>query len=552
MRIKSNDIITGINRAPQRAYLNALGLTKLDFKKPFIAVVNTWNEASLPNFHLKSIVESVKAGVLAGGGIPFEFDTIAVSDGYTEAHEGMRYVLASREIIADSIEIMVKAHRLDGMVLLASGDKPIPAAMMAMARLDIPSVLINGGSMLPAHFKGRDISFTDVMESVGRYKSGQVSEEEVYEMEEAALTSAGDGCGMYTPGTMACVAEAMGLCLPYSSTVPAMTSKKLRHARLSGELVCRLVEKEITPRRLLTKNALENGISVGMAISGSTNLTLHLIAIAREAGIDLELEAFDRIGRQVPTLCPIDPAGPFHISDLDAAGGIPGVMSRIKDKLHLEELCVNGKTVGENIAEAEVYDDRVIRPAEDPLLPEGSLVVLRGNLAPQGAVAKQSAIAPGLRRHRGPARVFEREEEAIQAVYDGKVRPGDIVVLKYEGPKGGPGMREMLGITSTLMGVGLGESVSLITDGRFSGATRGACVGYICPEAADRGPIAALRDGDIIEIDIDKRSLSAELSDQELAARLAKLPEFQPTVQSGYLSRYVKLVSPANEGAVLR
>lgn len=552
MRIKSNDIITGINRAPQRAYLNALGLTKLDFKKPFIAVVNTWNEASLPNFHLKSIVESVKAGVLAGGGIPFEFDTIAVSDGYTEAHEGMRYVLASREIIADSIEIMVKAHRLDGMVLLASGDKPIPAAMMAMARLDIPSVLINGGSMLPAHFKGRDISFTDVMESVGRYKSGQVSEEEVYEMEEAALTSAGDGCGMYTPGTMACVAEAMGLCLPYSSTVPAMTSKKLRHARLSGELVCRLVEKEITPRRLLTKNALENGISVGMAISGSTNLTLHLIAIAREAGIDLELEAFDRIGRQVPTLCPIDPAGPFHISDLDAAGGIPGVMSRIKDKLHLEELCVNGKTVGENIAEAEVYDDRVIRPAEDPLLPEGSLVVLRGNLAPQGAVAKQSAIAPGLRRHRGPARVFEREEAAIQAVYDGKVRPGDIVVLKYEGPKGGPGMREMLGITSTLMGVGLGESVSLITDGRFSGATRGACVGYICPEAADRGPIAALRDGDIIEIDIDKRSLSAELSDQELAARLAKLPEFQPTVQSGYLSRYVKLVSPANEGAVLR
>ena len=552
MRIKSNDIITGINRAPQRAYLNALGLTKLDFKKPFIAVVNTWNEASLPNFHLKSIVESVKAGVLAGGGIPFEFDTIAVSDGYTEAHEGMRYVLASREIIADSIEIMVKAHRLDGMVLLASGDKPIPAAMMAMARLDIPSVLINGGSMLPAHFKGRDISFTDVMESVGRYKSGQVSEEEVYEMEEAALTSAGDGCGMYTPGTMACVAEAMGLCLPYSSTVPAMTSKKLRPARLSGELVCRLVEKEITPRRLLTKNALENGISVGMAISGSTNLTLHLIAIAREAGIDLELEAFDRIGRQVPTLCPIDPAGPFHISDLDAAGGIPGVMSRIKDKLHLEELCVNGKTVGENIAEAEVYDDRVIRPAEDPLLPEGSLVVLRGNLAPQGAVAKQSAIAPGLRRHRGPARVFEREEAAIQAVYDGKVRPGDIVVLKYEGPKGGPGMREMLGITSTLMGVGLGESVSLITDGRFSGATRGACVGYICPEAADRGPIAALRDGDIIEIDIDKRSLSAELSDQELAARLAKLPEFQPTVQSGYLSRYVKLVSPANEGAVLR
>lgn len=552
MRIKSNDIITGINRAPQRAYLNALGLTKLDFKKPFIAVVNTWNEASLPNFHLKSIVESVKAGVLAGGGIPFEFDTIAVSDGYTEAHEGMRYVLASREIIADSIEIMVKAHRLDGMVLLASGDKPIPAAMMAMARLDIPSVLINGGSMLPAHFKGRDISFTDVMESVGRYKSGQVSEEEVCEMEEAALTSAGDGCGMYTPGTMACVAEAMGLCLPYSSTVPAMTSKKLRHARLSGELVCRLVEKGITPRRLLTKNALENGISVGMAISGSTNLTLHLIAIAREAGIDLELEAFDRIGRQVPTLCPIDPAGPFHISDLDAAGGIPGVMSRIKDKLHLEELCVNGKTVRENIAKAEVYDDRVIRPAEDPLLPEGSLVVLRGNLAPQGAVAKQSAIAPGLRRHRGPARVFEREEEAIQAVYDGKVRPGDIVVLKYEGPKGGPGMREMLGITSTLMGVGLGESVSLITDGRFSGATRGACVGYICPEAADRGPIAALRDGDIIEINIDKRSLSAELSDQELAARLAKLPEFQPRVQSGYLSRYVKLVSPANEGAVLR
>lgn len=551
MPIKSNDIITGINRAPQRAYLNALGLTKLDFKKPFIAVVNTWNEASLPNFHLKGIVESVKAGVLAGGGIPFEFDTIAVSDGYTEAHEGMHYVLASREVIADSIEIMVKAHRLDGMVLLASGDKPIPAAMMAMMRLDIPAVLINGGSMLPARYKGRDISFTNVMESVGEYKSGRLSEEEVYEMEEAALTSAGDGCGMYTPGTMACIAEAMGLCLPYSSTVPAMTSKKLRHARLSGELVCRLVEEDLTPRRLLTKKALENGISVGMAISGSTNMALHLLAIAREAGQELTLKDFDRIGRRVPTLCPIDPAGPYHINDLDAAGGVPGVMSRMRELLHLEELCVNGKTLGENLQKAQVYDPQVIRPLTDPLLPEGSLVVLQGNLAPQGAVAKQSAIAPGLRHHRGPARVFEREEEAIQAVYEQKVRPGDIVVLKYEGPKGGPGMREMLGITSTLMGMGLGESVSLVTDGRFSGATRGACIGYLCPEAADRGPIAALQDGDIIEIDIDRRSLQVELSQEELERRLAALPEFKPRITTGYLGRYIRLVGPACEGAVL-
>jgi dihydroxy-acid dehydratase len=551
MAVISNDIISDISRAPQRAYLNALGLTQEEFEKPFIAVINTWNEMSLPNFHLRSIAESVKAGILAGGGVPFEFNTIAVSDGYTEAHEGMHYVLASREIIADSIEVVMKAHRIDGMVLVASGDKPIPAAMMAMMRLDVPSVLINGGNMLPGKFKGQIISFTDVMESVGQYYKGKISEADVHKMEQMALPSPGDGAGMYTPGTMACLCEAMGLSLPYSSTVPAMTSKKLRDARASGILCCKLVTEGLTPRRIVTQKSLENAIRVGMAISGSTNMVLHLLAVAREAGLELSLETFNRISEKTPTLCPIDPAGPYRLCDLDAAGGIPAVMQRLRRQLHLDEIGVTGKTIAEIVEDAAVYDENVIRSTENPLAKDGCVIVLKGNIAPEGAVAKQSAISKKLRYHKGRAKVFCGEEAAIAAVKADTISDGDILVLKYEGPKGGPGMREMLGITSTLMGTGLGESVSLITDGRFSGVTRGTCIGHICPEAANGGPINAIQDGDLIEIDVDAKTINLLLAKEVIDERLRKTKPFTPTITTGYLGRYAKHVSSASLGAIL-
>ncbi len=551
MVYRSNEIIEKIERAPQRAYLHALGLNGSDLQKPFVAVVNTWNESSLPNAHLNALAQQIKAGVLAAGGIPFEFNTIAVSDGYTEAHEGMHYVLPSREIVADSIETLVNAHRMDGMVILASGDKPIPGAMMAIMRLNLPAVLINGGSMIPASFKGKPVSFTNVMESVAEYKSGKITEAEVHEMEEAALTSAGDGAGMYTPGTMAALAEALGLSLPFSSTTPSMRSKRLRFCRQAGELVCRLIEKGVTPRQIVTERSFENAISVGMAISGSTNLVLHLLAIANEAEIDLPLEVFNKISAQVPTLCPIDPAGPYHIPDLDEAGGIPAVMNRIRRHLHLEEQTVTGKTIGENIEGAEVYRDEVIRPLSDPFLEQGSVIMLWGNLAPGGAVAKQSAIPAGLRQHKGPAKVFDSEEKAIQAVYDGRIKAGDIIVLRFEGPKGGPGMREMLGLTSTIVGMGLKETVALVTDGRFSGASRGCCIGHICPEAADGGPIALLRDGDIVEIDVAKKTLNVLLTPEEMAVRRQSLAPFIPKFTRGYLARYSKHVGPANKGAVM-
>ncbi len=549
---RSSEMITDIRRAPQRAYLNALGLTKLDFKKPFIAVVNTWNEAALSNSHLRLVADAIKAGVLAGGGIPFEFNTIAVSDGYTEAHEGMHYALASREIIVDSIEFMVGAHRLDGMVLLASGDEPVPAAMMAMLRLNIPAILISGGSMLPGRYRGTEISFTDMMEGLSQYKAGKLDKASLHAMEEAAFFSAGDGCGMYTSGTMACIAEAIGLALPYSATVPAMAAKKLRHARLAGETVCQLVARGLTPRKIMTEQALENGIRVGMAIGGSANMVLHLLAIAREGEKNLTLDDFDHYGRTTPTLCPIDPSGPYYFHDLDDAGGIPAVMKRLQHLLHPEELTADGRTWGAVINEAKVYRREVIRPLSDPLMKEGSLLVLRGNLAPMGAVAKQSAIPKSRGLHRGPAKVFSREEEAVEAVIQQKVQAGDVIVLRNEGPKGGPGMRKMLSITSAISGLGLSESIALITDGRFSGATRGCCVGYICPEAADGGPIAAIEDGDIIEINLRQRRLQVELNDQEISRRLAALPQFIPKKMGGYLDRYVKLVSPACEGALLK
>ena len=505
----------------------------------------------MPNAHLRMLAEQVKGGVWAAGGTPLEFNTVAISDSLAMIHEGMRYVLPSREIIVDSIEVMVQSQMLDGMVLIASGDKPIPACLMAMARLDLPAVMIDGGCMLPGKFKGRDISFTEVVESPGGYASGKLTEEDVRELEDHGLTSAGGGASMYTPATMAIAGEVLGLSLPGSSTIPSMESRRLRAARQSGYLVVDMVMQGLTTRKILTRESFENAITVGMAVGASTNLVLHLMAIASEAGIDLPLDLFDTIGKRTPYICPIDPSGTYHMSDLDAAGGIPAVMKELSPLLHLDAKTVTGRTVGENIEKARVYNRDVIRPLSNPKGPEGGLCIVKGNLAPEGAVVKQSAVAPSMRHTTGPARVFNNEEDAIKDTFDGKIKPGDIIVIRYEGPKGGPGMKEMLGITSTLIGMGLGESVSVLTDGRFSGASRGAFAGHICPEAAAGGPIAAVKDGDLIEIDIPNRRITLHVGDEEIAKRLAELPPWEPRYKTGALAKYAALVGPASKGAVL-
>jgi dihydroxy-acid dehydratase len=551
MQLRSWYITKGIHRAPHRSYFKALGLLDRDIEKPLIAVVNTWNEVSVPNAHLRSLAEAVKGGIWAAGGTPLEFNTIAISDSLAMIHEGMRYVLPSREVIVDSIEVMVESQLLDGMVLVASGDKPVPACLMAMARLDLPAVMIDGGCMLPGRFKGRDISFTEVVESPGAYKAGKLTEDEVRELEGRGLTSAGGGASMYTPATMAIMGEVLGLALPYSSTIPSMESRRLRAARESGYLAVELVRKGFSVRKIITRKSFENAIRVGMAVGASTNYVLHLMAMASEAGIDLSLDLFHELGLTTPYLCPIDPSGRYHINDLDAAGGIPAVMKELAPLLHLGEMTVTGKTVGECIASAQVYDRNVIHSLDDPVGKEGGICILRGNLAPEGAVVKQSAVAPSMRHHKGSARVFDNEEDAIKATYAGDVAHGDIIVIRFEGPKGGPGMKEMLGITSTLVGLGMGETVSVITDGRFSGASRGAFAGHICPEAAEGGPIAAVRDGDLIEIDIPSRSLTLLVSHSEIQARLASMPPWEPRVKTGVLAKYAALVGPASKGAVL-
>ncbi len=543
-------VIKDINQAPHRAYLHGLGLNRRDFNKPFIAVINTWNEISLSNCHLNETVRSIKAGILAADGIPFEINTLAISDGYAAAHDGVNYVLPSRELIADSIEVMVRAHGFNGMVVLAGGDKPIPAALMAMLRLDIPAILINGGNRYPTKYHGKLIDYSDVIESVGDFQIGKVREDAVYDKEEAAFSGAGDDAGMLTPSTMACLAEALGLSLPYSSTAAATSSKKLRHARYVGQLICRLVETGLTPRKIVTRQSLENAITLGMAISGTANMILHLLAIAREGGLPLSLDDFDRIGRRTPVICPISPLGKSFITDLDNAGGIPAVMSNLSDLLDLTQLTITGKTIEENICNAAVYDDQIIRKPELPYYPESSLIILKGNLAPQGAVARQTTISQNLRKHKGQAKVYNVEEDAIQAIAKGQIERGDVIVLRNQGPKGGPGMPEISSLTATINRVGLTDSVYLLTDGRLHGAAKGACVGHIGPEAVEAGPLAVIETGDMITIDLDQRLLQLHVDEAELAGRLSVWQRPRQQIPDR-LHRYAKLVGPACEGAVL-
>ncbi|MCS7120102.1 MAG: dihydroxy-acid dehydratase [Nitrososphaerota archaeon] len=550
--MRSDAVKSGIERAPHRAILKCLGVTDEDFDKPFIGIANSYTEIVPGHMHLDKLVEFVKAGIRAAGGVPFEFNTIAICDGLAMGHEGMHYSLPSRELIADSIEVMVQAHRFDGLVLLTNCDKITPGMVMAAARIDIPSIVVTGGPMLSGIFKGRKVDVTAVFEAVGAVISGKLSAEDLKEIEERAFPGCGSCNGMYTANTMACITESLGLSLPRCATSLAVSSLKARIAKKSGQRIVEMVKEDLRPSKVLTREAFENAITVDMALGGSTNAVLHLKAIAEESGVDLPLKIFDEISKKTPHLCDMRPSGPHDLEELDVAGGLPALMSRLKNKLHLNALTVTGKTVGENIKGAVVYDSEVIRPLEKPIHKEGGIAVLTGNLAPDGAVTKVTAISPKMLVYRGPARVFNSEEEAMAAILNREINRGEVLVIRYEGPKGGPGMREMLSPTAAIAGMGLSESVALITDGRFSGATVGPCIGHVSPEAAVGGPIAAVKDGDIIEIDIPRRRLSVDISESEINKRLAEWKPRPPKISRGYLARYWSMVQSADKGGTFK
>ncbi len=550
--MRSDVVKFGVERAPHRAIWKCLGVTDEDFNKPFIGVANSFTEAVPGHMHLDKLVEFVKAGVREAGGVPFEFNTIAICDGLAMGHAGMHYSLPSRELIADSVEVMAQAYRFDGLVLVTNCDKITPGMMMAAARLNIPSIVVTGGPMLSGKIGTKLVDVTAIFEAIGEYSAGKIGLEELKRLEDYAFPSCGSCNGMYTANTMACIAEAIGLSLPGCATALAVSSKKLRIAKKSGERIVEMVKEDLKPSDILTREAFENAIAVDMALGGSTNAVLHLKAIAEEANVSLPLEVFDEIARKVPHLCDMRPSGPHDLEELDAAGGLPAVMKVLRDKLHLNALTVTGKTVGENIKDAMVLNQEVIRPLNNPVHEEGGIAVLTGNLAPNGAVTKITAISPKMLFHKGPARVFDSEEEAMKAILNREINSGDVIVIRYEGPKGGPGMREMLSPTAAIAGMGLSESVALITDGRFSGATRGPCIGHVSPEAAEGGPIAALRDGDMIVIDVPNRKLEVELSDEEIKERLSAWKPRPPKIFKGYLRRYWYFVQSADKGGAFR
>lgn len=552
MDLRSGVVKFGVERAPHRAIWRCLGVTDEDFGKPFIGIANSFTDLVPGHMHLDKLAEYVKAGVRAAGGIPFEFNTIAICDGLAMGHEGMHYSLPSRELIADSIEVVAEAYHFDGLVLLTNCDKITPGMMMAAARLNIPAIVVTGGPMLSGRYGRKRVDVTSIFEAIGEYSAGKISLEELRTLEDYAFPGCGSCNGMYTANTMACVAEAIGMSLPGCATALAASSKKLRIAKKSGERIVEMVREDLKPSDILTREAFENAISVDMALGGSTNAVLHIKAIAEEAGINLPLKIFDEISRKVPHICDMRPSGPHDLEELDSAGGIPAVMNVLRDKLHLDTLTVTGKTVGENIKDAVVLDPEVIRPLENPVHSEGGIAVLFGNLAPNGAVTKITAISPQMLVHKGPARVFDSEEEAMRAILNREINSGDVIVIRYEGPKGGPGMREMLSPTAAIAGMGLSDSVALITDGRFSGATRGPCIGHVSPEAAEGGPIAALKDGDVISIDIPSRRLDVELSDEEIKQRLSSWKPRKPKIFKGYLRRYWYFVQSADRGGTFR
>ncbi|MBI2848315.1 MAG: dihydroxy-acid dehydratase [Chloroflexi bacterium] len=552
--MRSDAIKKGLERAPHRSLLYALGCTTADMKRPFIGIFNSFSEIVPGHRHLRDIAEAAKGGVRAGGGVPFEVNTIAVCDGIAMNHAGMKYSLPSRELIADSVEIVAEAHAFDALVFIPNCDKVIPGMLMAAVRLNLPAIFVSGGPMLKGHLpagdKASDVDLNSVFEAVGKVASGKMSETELERLVEVACPGCGSCAGMFTANTMNCLTEALGMGLPGNGTIPAVDARRRKLAAAAGEQIMKLLAADIRPRDIVNQNALRNAFTVDMALGGSTNSVLHLMAIAREAGVDFSLAQVNEISERTPQLCKLRPAGDHHIEDLDRAGGISAVMKELKDILILDAKTVSGKPVGEVIARKRVLDREVIRNRSHAHAATGGLAILFGNLAPEGALVKKAAVAPEMMAHRGPARVFDSEEEATQAILGGKLKAGDVIVIRYEGPKGGPGMREMLTPTSLLAGMGKDKEVALLTDGRFSGATRGAAIGHISPEAASRGPIAALIDGDIVRIDIPNHKLEVELSEREILRRLAQLDEFIPKVDTGYLRRYAEKVSSASTGAV--
>jgi len=550
--MRSDNIKKGIERAPHRSLLKALGLTDTEIDRPIIAVANSANEIIPGHIHLDKIAEAVKAGIRMAGGTPIEFSTIGVCDGIAMGHKGMKYSLVSRETIADSVEIMLQAHQFDGVVMVASCDKIIPGMLMALLRVNIPGLLISGGPMLCGFLpSGETIDLISVFEGVGRFVKGEIDKDALKVIEEEACPGAGSCSGMFTANSMNCLSEALGLALPGNGTIPAVTAKRIRLAKEAGMKVVELVKKDIKPREIATLDAFKNAIAVDMAVGASTNTVLHLPAIAKEAGIDLPLEIFDEISRKTPNICKISPASKQHIQDLDAAGGISAVMKELasKDLLNTKLLTVSGKKIKEIIDRVNILNRNVIRSVESPYSSEGGIAILRGTLAPDGAVVKQSAVSEKMMRFSGPAMVFDGEESAMDAVMKGKVKEG-VIVIRYEGPRGGPGMREMLSITSVISGKGLDEKVALLTDGRFSGGTRGPCIGHISPEAASGGPIGLVKDGDIIEIDIKKRRIDLKVTNEEMERRKER-QKITAKKLEGVLSRYAKNVRSANTGAIL-
>lgn len=554
MALRSESVKKGIERAPHRALFRALGLCDEDFSKPFIGVVNSFTEVVPGHIHLRAIARAVKEGIRSGGGVPFEVNTIAVCDGITMNHSGMKYSLPSRELIADSVEIIAEAHAFDGLVFIPNCDKVVPGMLMAAVRLNVPAIFVSGGPMLAGRLiKGEQVQFLDlnsVFMGVGKVVRGEITEAELAEIEAVACPGCGSCAGMFTANTMNCLTEALGMGLPGNGTIPAVDARRIQLAYEAGKQVMSLVSRGILPQDVITKDSIYNAFAVDMALGGSTNSVLHLMAIASEAGIDFPLLLVDEISRRVPHICKISPASEYHIEDLDMAGGVPAVMREISAYLNLEAMTVLGKPLGDVIKAAVVRDRKIIRPLSSPYSASGGLSVLFGNLAPEGAVVKSAAVVPEMLVHEGPARVFDSEEAAVAAIIERQIKPGDVIVIRYEGPKGGPGMREMLTPTSLLSGLGLDSEVALITDGRFSGATRGAAIGHLSPEAAERGPIAGLVEGDIISIDIPSRRLDVKLSESEMRRRLEGLPPFQSKVKGGYLGRYTEKVGSASKGAV--
>jgi dihydroxy-acid dehydratase len=548
---RSSVITAGDKRAPNRAMLRAVGFKDEDFNKPIVGIASAWSDLTPCNMHLDKLALKAQEGARAGGGFPLTFGTITVSDGISMGTEGMKYSLVSREVIADSIETVSNAERFDGIVAIGGCDKNMPGALMALARLNVPGVFVYGGTIRPGRYDGKDIDIVSIFEAVGSYSAGKISKEQFKGIECNACPGAGSCGGMYTANTMASAIEALGMSLPFSSSRDAESGEKKQDTAEAGRTVVDLIRKGIRPRDILTKKAFENAITVVMALGGSTNAVLHLIAIAKEAGVRLSLDDFNRIGKNVPHLANLKPSGKYVMSDLNRFGGVPGVMRMLLDAglLRADCLTVTGKTVGENLRGVEpCRNEDIVRPLSRPFYPTAPMVVLRGRLAPEGAVAKIGGLK--VFYHRGPAKVYNSEEEAFEAIVGKKIKKNDVIVIRYEGPKGGPGMREMLSVTAALIGEGLGDSVALITDGRFSGGSHGFVVGHVAPEAADRGPIAALKDGDIIVIDAAKKKLDVELSDREISARLKKLKTFSPKIKTGVLAKYAKLVSSAAEGAV--